>query len=956
MLSIPAAPRAAIVLFSSFLLGGLLAPEAIAQGQSQAARDAEFVRGLAKDLRFVELAQEETTRLAAKYKNSDSASDIALLDLDIKLIGAEILSNSEERRSLYLQALKKSGEIYEAYKGEAVGTQALETQAEAAFEFGEFLLDQLTVARKENPDQVKELEEQANTAFKAGVQACDGLMSALSDRMESDPQARFRHNWNWLRKGVLQRMHARAVPENREFLADSARVTLEEFIFEVGEHTALGLKGLFEYFQCTEVVGDLEGAAMEYGDVVEQILITVNDDTLDIPAETLQALLDLAQEVYESTVRVLLEAGKADEAIAKAAEFKELIESQKPKDVELFAALHPRHGHMVLLYEAQAKSESGDSAKVNEALAMVQKINDAHPADFVGLRAKQILERILSVSGGATSADLMIEVAKGQMAEKEWNDARASLKRGLALMDQKDLSNYGLQVWNMIAASYRSQERYLEATIAYKVGLKNYGKTDLALAETMTSPAESASLRMQAASKNDPAFNPLKQDIEDLLETYGGTGSGNKRYYREGRRKLYAQDFKGATQDFLKVTSDFPNYDLAQFYAAYAAYNGGDLDQAEKIVAGYMAWRGTKDAEFPKNRTDIAQRRREGFAQCTWLTAEIGYRRAAGGEPKQLEAYPKVIEAFNSFLTNHAEGGATYVPRSYYRLGLLYADMGNLEMAEQQYRKLEQLDPANRYLAPLTSVVFKSYSDRIDGLTAELDGLKGDDATGDAAAKIKGELTDTRRKLITLGKDYAKASSSPNYSILYTTLGAAQDLTDWDGVQEIAYKMIELFGENPDYTTKVDKYVRPKIGIALMEEDKFQQAYDMLSAAMEARPNNYELKRLVARCLGGWLEVDDYGQPVVKLGLERFPEAYTLMTEYRNYVINPDKERYTYEWYEYHFETMWFCIQAAKKDDKYSNWARRLYSSAKSRDDFGKLRALGAKGRVLEQKFRRNAQ
>ena len=53
----------------------------------------------------------------------------------------------------------------------------------------------------------------------------------------------------------------------------------------------------------------------------------------------------------------------------------------------------------------------------------MQYLNDEHPNDYVGLRAKVALKEILAVKASSVSGALLLEVAKGDYQAKEWEPA-----------------------------------------------------------------------------------------------------------------------------------------------------------------------------------------------------------------------------------------------------------------------------------------------------------------------------------------------------------------------------------------------------------------------------------------------------------------------------------------------------------------------------------------------------
>jgi hypothetical protein len=170
---------------------------------------------------------------------------------------------------------------------------------------------------------------------------------------------------------------------------------------------------------------------------------------------------------------------------------------------------------------------------------------------------------------------------------------------------------------------------------------------------------------------------------------------------------------------------------------------------------------------------------------------------------------------------------------------------------------------------------------------------------------------------------------------------------------------LALYGEDPAEATKktLDLLVRPKVGEALLQQQRFTEAYAMLSAAETANPTQWELKRQLARTLGGWYEMDDRGRGVAVLGLDKPVDAYKkYYSEYRTWGLRPEVKQFSLDWYRFHWETYWFAKQAGAKDTKFKDIADKLYRIARATDDFATLKTYGAEGLQLFNFFRANRQ
>jgi hypothetical protein len=188
------------------------------------------------------------------------------------------------------------------------------------------------------------------------------------------------------------------------------------------------------------------------------------------------------------------------------------------------------------------------------------------------------------------------------------------------------------------------------------------------------------------------------------------------------------------------------------------------------------------------------------------------------------------------------------------------------------------------------------------------------------------------------------------------------ELKEWQRVDDVAKKTLAIYGETKDASEKriVDLLVRPMVGEALLQQRRFTEAYDMLIAAEKANPGQWELKRQVARALGGWFEFQK-GSAVREPGLDRPVEAYMKYyghpTEaYRVFMQRDEIKKFSLEWYRFMWESYWFAKQAGTKDSKYKDIADTFYRKARSTDNFASLKRFGAKGVELINYFKTNRQ
>ena len=180
-------------------------------------------------------------------------------------------------------------------------------------------------------------------------------------------------------------------------------------------------------------------------------------------------------EVYVRAGETMAREG-ADGTAELFTNFRGHIELFGEEGVDIFDVVSEGYGHLMLLAESRWKAESGDPAKVQEALAMTQRINDKHPADYVGVKAKAVLADILALQKDLVSGKLLFEVGKGDLQKKNYEPAIKSLRAAIAAMTAEEKQELGMQAHLMLGNAFRRTDRNLEAILALVEGARLFGE------------------------------------------------------------------------------------------------------------------------------------------------------------------------------------------------------------------------------------------------------------------------------------------------------------------------------------------------------------------------------------------------------------------------------------------------------------------------------------------------
>jgi hypothetical protein len=917
--------------------------------QEKLDREIVFVRALAKDMKFIELAKEEADRLANEYRGAGDQDKIAQLAVQVSYYGARSRNDRALQRTLFKEALEKSKELIDRSSDPGVQLEARSTLADASQDFGQFLIEELEIAHESAPEKVKDLEEEASGVFRSGIEACGKVMEGLQGQRK-DESKNTEFLLLWMRKGVLMREQARAVKTDRAVLIERAITELTDMVLDAGEETAIGLRGLFELAQCYEVSGDFAQALDSYKTTISQIATSLDQaDELGLSGDIQGLLFEMLQEVSLHAAEVMLSQGATGTAEVFTA-FREQMAKHGEKGVDLFDVVDQRWGHLMLLVECRFLAETGDSKKIGEAMAMAQRINDKHPADYVGVKAKAVLRDILAVQRNLVSGKLLFEIAKGEFQNKNYEASIMGLRRSIAVMSPEEQQTMGLEAYQMLGTAYGVTERYLESIIALTEGLQKFGKRDDDRSGETADSLDRAVGQQKRLTKNETAFDGLYDAASQQIAAFSIGGAG-KLFWKQGNTLFNDGKYAEAITEYAKIDNTFQFYELAQVRIARAYETLGNFAETRKALSAFREL-----TSKPPAKKEQQSYRAAAMAHAAYIEALMAYIEARGSEEWKLQRqptkYPEALAKLREFVANFAKDGEDYIPAALEYIARLHCDLGELDQADQAYIQLKDKDAPRA--SRVATEIFVEYQARVKTLSEELDQAVAKNKSDAVQKTAQTELDKVRGKLTALGVDYIANSPQPQLAVLVNTMLNYEALEDWKKVDEIAQKTLQIYGNSTADSTKrvVDLVVRPKIGEALLKQRQFTKAYEMLTAAEKANPTQWELKRQIAKALGGWFGFTSTGSPDPVVGLDRAEEAYLKMyTEYRPWAERPEVKKYSLEWYTFYWECYWFAKRASLKDSKYKAIAEKFYNIAKSTDDFATLLAFGAEGKKIRDYF-----
>ncbi|HHI79316.1 MAG TPA: hypothetical protein ENK02_05010 [Planctomycetes bacterium] len=952
--------RVALPLFLlSFIASPLLAQGDTNKGKEAIQQEVRFIRKLAKDWGFVDLAKDALNQLRKEASESLDDQLLAQLEAEILYLGAKRIPDLDRRRQVLQKALQKFEDYLAQYGREEGALDVLYNLGEACEFFGEYLR-QAQEAEKD-PDKRKTLQEELVQVYTKGIQACNDLMDRTEEKREESPKDRLYYYRSWLRKGVLQREWGRVVPQDRTIKVKEAITTLEDMVLEIGEETPLGMIGLLEIAQCQDVLGDTEMAISQFSDTVEIVSERLRDQDNPVTPAQGMLLFNILERAYVKTTEVLLREGKTKDVLKHLDNFKKISkEFERDPSYSL--------GDQILLNGAQALMDTGSQQNISQALETARNVARRHPTDFIGLKAKELIKQILSVASGNISAEALYQAASGDFQSEKFRQAIKGFKKVLVSLKTQDEKNkFGLRSWGKMGDAFRRQGRLLEAFYAFREGLKQFGSTDPDFASTLVDRLVGVVRLKKKLTNKDPFFKTLEEEANRIAVRTGGR-SRNRILWNKVQTALDSKDPKQALIPLNQISKDFLRYELVPVYKAIVHYKLKDFATARKELKSFLKYVKDPYNKLPPSEGQRISVREIAVGQARFylglMDAEealgMGKMRGKKPDPTKLK---NIVEAFRGFREKYKGNPslASFAQLASYYLIRGYIGLEQIETAELEYQRFSKDFPKSPQLSQAALVLFTARDGRVSAVRKEMEAIQKKAAKDASAEKdlleIKNRFKLDVLKTLSFARIYIQNEKNPDYAVLRKAAKLASEIKDWDQAELFLQKIIQVFGNSPKEKDKIDKFIKPELAEIYLRKMEFRKALKLLDDALKLRPKSYKLKLLKARALGGWIDMDQEGRIINPGGLERFEEAYQLLwgeKGYRRFIQSKKVKKYSLQWYRFYLDCLDMALKASRKGNSdYLTYAKSLFNIANSTDDFETLRGLGAEGRKIYRLFLR---
>lgn len=921
-----------------------------AQAEVDMAKEVEFLRGLAKDWGFVELAQGRLGELRRSATTSDETQRLlAQINAEVLYLGARRIRDLNKRKAVLSEALQKFDDYLSQYGRDQGASAVLSAQAEACEYYGSFLSRAIELER--DPDKTKELEEESLNVFMKGIKASNDAMANLEGRKDDNPRAKVDYYLSWMRKGTLLREWAKTVRKDREVKATEAIETLEGLALEIGEETPIGIKALLEMGVAMDVQGKTADALDTYQGTIEIVVERCQSTQNPIPLGTQGLLFRFLEESYVFLTDIFLREGQLDETIAA-------VDAYQRQRADLDLPSNPQFADSILLNGAQARLDKGGKENVDRALAVAKDVANRHPSDFVGLKARATISSILNRPGVEISAEALAQAAQGEFDSKNYDAAIRSYKRVLrSLESAEDKQKYGLRAYAQIGLAFALRDRFLEAGEAFKEGLRRYGRltADKSVPPKVVKMLNKAVRGLGRQKKDKEFVAKLKREADDAAVKFGGEEIKGEVFFVQARSMIDNGQYVEAIQNLEGIDRSVPQYEIARTMIGFAYWKKGDLDNARKVLGNYLTYvkDPLNDIRPPKEH-EKRQYRDMAVADAQFylgmMLADEAYGKFGKPQPQKKK---DVVRAFRNYGKQYGQVRKAWAVRGAYWLVKALVDLERLSEGETEYAALRKQFPNEPLLANLAIVLFNARDTNVAAIEEEIKALEKNVTKARELRDAKQRRRTEIRKALSFATNYLAIEREPDYGLLRNASKLAGGIQDWGQAEFFLEKILALYGKNREYTQKIDSFIKPELAEIKMQKNDFRAAQTLIEDALKAQPNSYSLLKLKTRVLGGWCEFDEAGNFRRPQGLGEFRQAYDLLFQEYGKYVRSKFDKYSFEWYQFQFDCLDMADKLATKNSDFMRAARRFYRIAQSTDDFTTLKNFGQQGQRLHLLFQK---
>ena len=852
------------------------------QEEERLAADIAFARRLARDWRFIDLAEEvldEVESQAPIGERWSLAEPLALARCDVYTAGAESARDPARRHELFGRALASHADFTTTYPNSTSVGEARLAQVELAHAYARSLVlehEELSAATRARIDEL------LTQALATGAELLEDLDRPELTALEERARAQL-----LLDRGRMLFVLAR-VADDGTFFAGEAERALAELAFEYGETSAWGLRAHLELAELAAHRGDFPRAAAFHDFVLDTLFPRAGGGWEDICRAELDAMWLLASMGLPGLLAAHANAGAPEEACAWALHFET---QRRAFDFEL----HPVHGRAAVLAVAETLGDAGGWIGGERALAWFATHDELESAGFrkareqrravdvafelarlvsqgggsLRLRAQELADELASRSGVELGPRALLELADGRVRAGDHAGAIAAYRRALRALDAADADARAelgpalcLAPYAGLARSYDELGLVLEAALAYAEG------AELAPPDSEERAAAARAFHRRAArlareSGNDPELVRLGERAEELLR---GKDVGID--LRRAEELYHAGDYEEARAAFLAIADGEEEELKARVWAAVCLCG---LDRHEDARRELDACLESLEGSGPS----------EAHALAVYFRGLAEHRLAEEGRvDASRERVAELLDDYHGRFPSQTSFGA-----------------GALHLVLTSWLAAGRIDDAERVF----SALIEAFPDARTTGHAAFELYRFHEAAGGeqpSAANLR-----RRAERLAIANASGALSTAQEFARLREESRLWLSVEEWERARGVLAELVERYGEAR--AREVEAFVLPDLGHALLELRRVREAFDVLDPLVPAPGDDTDPRKPRARTVSDWCRavagwVEGSGASVVEQpgvgDAAQLEHATRWLT-----VLADGLDPWTCEWYEAKF-------------------------------------------------------
>ena len=563
-------------------------------------------------------------------------------------------------------------------------------------------------------------------------------------------------------------------------------------------------------------------------------------------------------------------------------------------------------------------------------LAIAREVNEAHAHDLLGLHAKELLGQVVDRPGAELSPDLLLEVALGQYANREYPQAREDLKRVLRALDEHDEATrrtLAPRTLSYLGRAFRRMERPLEAAMAHREAVRRW-RGDPEQDAVNAQGYYQAIGQARRGARGDARIEALWRDAEQLVSELGEPETGAIDW-RRAEREFAAGNYAAARRAYATIRPRSEHYDPARVRATLCLYRAGQVADAAAEFRSLADDLASPDPRAILGGAKVDKNvRREARATAVYYLGRIAYE---GGD------FDATVKTLGDYAERFSDAPAN-IPDAQYLLLLAHLERQDAAAAREVHTALRLAFPEHELTGRGALRIYE---------VAKREHEAAQEAGRVAEVRA---LTREMAELLHLGNSLSAAPAFPN---LHRETRLRMEIEEWEHAQHAAERTRELFASDPDRAAQLASHVLPDLGECLLRRKRLAEAFAVLDPLVPAPDEEGQPSLSVARnwcrAAGGWLEVDGVEVVVVPgvgdaADLEAASEWWRRLAEQ----AERDEGKWTAAWYEVKLEEL-FChdrrstLDSAKRD----GFRTRLQSLHTDTTGFADVAAKDVEGTLL---------